>query len=186
MRALTSRDPSTHPEGSLPGPRLSPSPEIAKRFRGFNLGKALPFTGRSGGAGRVSPREKILRRLKFLKFWFPVFLYSGIIFYASSLPDVKPPLKIKNIDKAIHVLEYLPFGFLLARAFIQQRPAVKIWQVVTICSLLYGISDEYHQSFVPGREAGVSDVIADTIGGFLGVWIYLFRQKKIKIKQKTS
>ena len=172
MRPLRSRDPSTRPAGSLPGPSAS--------------------GGRSGGAGRVSPREKILsrrepagRRLKFLKFWFPVFLYSGIIFYASSLPDVKPPLKIKNIDKAIHVLEYLPFGFLLARAFIQQRPAVKIWQVVTICSLLYGISDEYHQSFVPGREAGVSDVIADTIGGFLGVWIFLFPPKE-KRESRTS
>ncbi|MBI3617018.1 MAG: VanZ family protein [Candidatus Omnitrophica bacterium] len=126
------------------------------------------------------------RRLKFLKFWFPVFLYSGIIFYASSRPDVKPPLGIKNIDKAIHVLEYLPFGFLLARAFIQQWPAVKIWQVVTICSLLYGISDEYHQGFVPGRESSVMDAVADTIGGFLGVWIYLFRQKRVTSKQKAG
>ena len=126
------------------------------------------------------------RRLKFLKFWFPVFLYSGIIFYASSLPDLKPPLEIANIDKVFHVLEYLPFGFFLARAFIQQWPAGRIWQMATICSLLYGISDEYHQSFVPGREAGVPDAIADTIGGFLGVWIYLFRQERIKNKQKAS
>lgn len=133
-----------------------------------------------------SRREPIGRRLKFLKFWFPVFLYSGIIFYASSLPDVKPPLEIKNIDKAIHILEYLPFGFLLARAFQQQWPAVRMGQVVTLCALLYGISDEYHQSFVPGREAGVADVVADTIGGFLGVWIYLFRQKRVTSKQKAG
>lgn len=125
-------------------------------------------------------------RLKFLKFWFPVFLYSGIIFYASSLSDVKPPLDIKNIDKAIHVLEYLLFGFLLARAFTQQWPAVKIWQVVTICSLLYGISDEYHQSFVPGRESSFIDAIADTIGGFSGAWVYLALKNKIKHKQKVN
>lgn len=126
------------------------------------------------------------RRLKFLKFWFPVFLYSGIIFYASSLPDLKPPLEIKNIDKAVHVLEYLPFGFLLARAFSQQWPVVRLWQVVTVCSLLYGISDEYHQSFVPGRQAGVLDAIADTAGGFLGVWIHQFRQKRVRNKQKVG
>lgn len=93
---------------------------------------------------------------------------------------------IKNIDKAFHVLEYLPFGFLLARAFIQQWPAVKIWQVVIICSLLYGISDEYHQSFVPGRESGSIDVIADTIGGFSGAWIFLFLQKRVTGKQKAG
>ena len=145
------------------------------------------------GSLRVSPekkdssrREPTGRRLKFLKFWFPAFLYSGIIFYASSLPDVKPPLDIKNVDKAVHVLEYLPFGFLLARAFVQQWPGIKIWQVVTIGSLLYGISDEYHQSFVPGREAGVADVVADTIGGFLGAWIYLFRQKRVTNKQRAG
>lgn len=125
------------------------------------------------------------RRLKFLKFWFPVFLYSGIIFYASSLPYVKPPLEIKNLDKAVHILEYLPFGFLLARAFAL-FPAVEIGRVVTLCSLLYGISDEYHQSFVPGRESGVPDVIADTIGGFLGAGIYLFLKDRAKNKQKVS
>ena len=123
---------------------------------------------------------------KFLKFWFPVFLYSGIIFYASSLPDVKSPLEIKNLDKAIHILEYLPFGFLLAKAFAQQWPAVKIGQAVTICSLLYGISDEYHQHFVPGRESGFPDVIADTIGGFLGAWIFLLLKDRTKNKQKVS
>ncbi|HBO97985.1 MAG TPA: hypothetical protein DE315_01235 [Candidatus Omnitrophica bacterium] len=159
MRSLTSRDPSTRPRGSL---RVSPRENNPSR------------------------REPAGGRLKFLKFWFPVFLYSGIIFYASSLPDLKPPLEIKNIDKAVHVLEYLPFGFLLAGAFSQQWPAVRLWQAVTICSLLYGISDEYHQSFVPGREAGIPDVIADTTGGFLGVWIYLFRQKRIKNKLRVS
>ncbi len=123
---------------------------------------------------------------KFLRFWFPVFLYSGIIFYASSRPDLKPTLDIAHVDKALHVLEYLVFGFLLARASAHQWPEVRIIQVVTICSLLYGISDEYHQSFVPGRDAGVSDVIADTIGGFLGVWIYLYLQNRVKRPKKIS
>ena len=39
---------------------------------------------------------------------------------------------------------------------------------------LYGISDEIHQSFVPFRDAEVSDVIADTIGAFSGVYLYQF------------
>ena len=131
----------------------------------------VPFTAKGG---------------KFLKFWFPVLLYSGIIFYASSLPDLKPTLEIPNVDKVLHVLEYLPFGFLLARAFQQQWPAIGLCQVVTFLALLYGISDEYHQSFVPGRDAGFDDVIADTAGGFLGVWIYLFRHKRVKTQQKIS
>jgi VanZ family protein len=123
---------------------------------------------------------------KFLKFWFPVILYSGIIFCVSAVPYMRPPLETGNIDKAIHILEYLLFGFLLARAFQQQWPAIGIGRVVTLCALLYGISDEYHQSFVPGRDADVSDVIADTIGGFLGAWIYQFRHKRVKTRQKIG
>ncbi len=166
MRPLTSRDPSTRPAGSF---RVSPKEKILSSPR--------------GAFGR---REPTGRRLKFLKFWFPVFLYSGIIFYASSLPNVKSPLDIENLDKLIHVFEYIPFGFLLARAFSGQWPRVRIWQVVTICSLLYGISDEYHQSFVPGRESCVPDAIADTIGGFLGAGIYLFLKDRAKTRQKAS
>ncbi|MBI5150924.1 MAG: VanZ family protein [Candidatus Omnitrophica bacterium] len=185
MRPLSSRDPST----SLPGPRLSPSPEIAKRFRGFNPGKALPFTGRSGGAGRVSPREKNPHRLKFLKFWFPVFLYSGIIFWASSLPNLKPPVDFFNIDKVCHILEYAVLGFLLARAFHVQYPAWsagKTWRLVALCAFLYGISDEYHQSFVPGRESAVFDAVADTVGGFLGAYLYSVFLKKTRSTQKVG
>lgn len=123
---------------------------------------------------RVSPREKIPLRLKFLKFWFPVFLYSGIIFCISSVPDLGVPSGIPNLDKLVHIVEYMIFGVLLARALTDQWPGLNILQVATVCSLLYGLSDEFHQSFVPGREAGLPDLIADTIGGFLGAYIYLF------------
>jgi len=41
-----------------------------------------------------------------------------------------------------------------------------------LLSCLYGISDEIHQHFVPYRDADVMDVLADTIGGIMGVYIY--------------
>ena len=132
---------------------------------------------------------------KFLKFWFPVFLYSGIIFYASSLPNLKPPFEIVNLDKVVHILGYLLFGLLLTRAFCRQWPWMdgageawswaKTWQVVALCSLIYGLSDEYHQSFVPGRESDVIDLVADTIGGFLGAYVYSIWIDRVRNKQKV-
>lgn len=40
-------------------------------------------------------------------------------------------------------------------------------------ALLYGLTDEYHQSLVPGREADVLDLLADTVGGLLGAITYI-------------
>ncbi len=39
--------------------------------------------------------------------------------------------------------------------------------VVVLCCSLYGISDEWHQSFVPGRDSSIGDWLADTAGALL-------------------
>jgi VanZ family protein len=124
---------------------------------------------------------------KFFKFWFPVVFYSGIIFFISSLPAVKGPFEIKHLDKAVHILEYMPFGFLLSRAFFHARwdfSRKNLLGYVILASFLYGLSDEYHQSFVAGRESTVWDALADTIGGMIGAYIYFYgvARKKEEVK----
>jgi VanZ family protein len=37
--------------------------------------------------------------------------------------------------------------------------------------MLYGVSDEFHQYFVPGRSVEALDVLADALGGLLGAWM---------------
>ena len=114
--------------------------------------------------------------MKVLKFWFPVFVYSAIIFGVSALPNVKTPLPEFSFDKVLHVILYLPFGFVLARALnnTQSHPSKRLLlAAVAVFSLAYGLSDEFHQSFVPGRSATLGDAFADTIGGYLGGLIYL-------------
>ena len=126
--------------------------------------------------------------MRLLKFWFPVFLYSAIIFAVSAVPNLRPPVERPGLDKVCHVIEYIVFGCLLARALTNSRgqlsPPAVIW-IVVILSLLYGLSDEWHQSFVRGRTADLWDALADTIGGALGGFIYprlsKFRQQDRKI-----
>ena len=119
---------------------------------------------------------------KFFKFWFPVISYSVIIFCLSGIPNLKAPLAENNFDKVIHLGEYLILGVLGARALTNTQKhysAMMILGTVFLFCLFYGITDEFHQSFVMGRVSDWKDVLADTTGGSLGGWLY---QMKGKIK----
>ncbi|MBZ0165450.1 MAG: VanZ family protein [Candidatus Omnitrophica bacterium] len=121
--------------------------------------------------------------MNFLRFWFPVLAYSGIIFYVSSLETVKTPQSIPHFDKVCHLAEYGLFGLLLARAI--SHSVTKIDRIILIAiaalgAFLYGLTDEFHQSLVPGRQADVADLVADTVGGLLGGLIYIIFEIMIK------
>lgn len=124
---------------------------------------------------------------KIFKFWFPVIVYSAIIFCGSSLPLKKGPLPFPYFDKLLHFLEYIPFGFLTGRALFLvkggDQPLKGLIKSVVWLSLLYGLSDEFHQAFVPGRESGLDDALADMVGGALGGWAFaLWCRKKSDIR----
>lgn len=113
--------------------------------------------------------------MKILKFWFPVLVYSAIIFGVSSIPNLKTPQSDLPLDKLAHVLLYLPFGYLLARALDNiKMPLSKKFVILMAVfgSFVYGLGDEYHQTFVAGRSATLGDVAADVLGGWLGSFLY--------------
>lgn len=108
--------------------------------------------------------------MNLLKFWFPVWAYSAIIFYLSSRPgsDVQIPWQIG--DKVAHLIEYAILGFLVLWAYLKTRSEKQmiLWLWAILWCMLFGLSDEWHQSFVPGREVSILDWIADAIGSMLG------------------
>jgi len=109
--------------------------------------------------------------MKFLRFWFPLILYSGIIFYTSSIPNVTTPLPVPYLDNIIHLLVYGLFGYLAARAIRSTGAPIsgkKLVLIAFIASLFYGATDEFHQMFVAGRSAEWIDLAADALGGLLG------------------
>lgn len=86
------------------------------------------------------------------------------MFVASHLPTVKPPdLGFNWQDKVFHAVSYAVYGLLVRRA-IQTLTSQRI-RVLTLCiGIVWALSDEWHQSFIPGRMAEWGDVIADVIG----------------------
>jgi VanZ family protein len=115
-------------------------------------------------------RSLIMNKVKLL---LPVILYCALIFSLSSLSTL-PDVASRFPDKIAHLILYAGLGFLAARA-ISASFNVKtglIWTLTTTFCLVYGISDEIHQYFVPGRTAEIADAAADMIGGFAGAVLY--------------
>ncbi len=104
-------------------------------------------------------------------------IYCGIIFFLSSLPGILLPHPIIGFDKVLHIIAYTGLGFLSYQVMVNYKKGQKISFLILmlipfIFCLLYGISDEIHQSFVPGRDPDVYDVIADGIGSSIGIFVY--------------
>jgi len=108
----------------------------------------------------------------FLKLWFPVIIYAIIIFWGSSQ---KQPfgvdLGICGIDSVLHAMEYAVLGLLLSRAIAGSTQKISVSALIFIAFILgtlYGLTDEFHQYFVPGRDCSALDLTFDAIGSFLG------------------
>ncbi len=102
--------------------------------------------------------------------WGPAILQMAIIFAASSLSD-PGPLPGGVSDKGGHLIGYVILSVLLLRALSGGRIAGVTWRTALLAilgSTLYGLSDEFHQSFVPGRSPDAFDVMADAAGGCIG------------------
>ncbi len=102
--------------------------------------------------------------------WGPVVAYMAALFVLSAQP-VLPGASLTP-DWVQHGVAYAGLGLVTLRAFSGDRlarvgagTALAAWLVAAV----YGVSDEFHQSFVPDRMADLRDVVADAIGAALGV-----------------
>ncbi len=113
-------------------------------------------------------------------YWLPAITYMAIIFTLSSFP-LQSPMIEKIGDKTIHILEYGILVHLLAFALHKTTswPLRKIELTAIALTVLYGISDEIHQAFVPNRWCDWKDIIADFLGS-LTILITNFFLKKTK------
>jgi len=107
--------------------------------------------------------------------WLPIAVYCLGLFLLSGLTSEEVPTFYAILpDKIAHVILYAGLGFLVARySKAARRTATGTTVAVAgLFCLLYGLTDEFHQAFVPGRSAEVGDLIADLVGGLLGGLLY--------------
>ncbi|MDD4003747.1 MAG: VanZ family protein [Elusimicrobiaceae bacterium] len=105
----------------------------------------------------------------------PPVVWAWLIFYLSSVPGLKTPLEWDYaLRKTAHAFEYAVLCVLLARAGAGARLSVRRRAACALClAVLYAVTDEYHQSFVPGRFCSSADVAVDAAGALAGLYLYI-------------
>ena len=102
-----------------------------------------------------------------LRTWGPAAGWAAVLFLLSAVPDLRAGASIPFGDKLGHLVLYAVLGSALAWGRARApRPVAHI--LLLAIGVLYGISDEWHQMFVPGREPDVVDWIADVLGVVIG------------------
>jgi VanZ family protein len=123
---------------------------------------------------RAASFDIVAAMLRRATLWLPPLIYMIAIFHFSSESQPLPQLTAHVWDKALHTIEYTGLAVLVIRAILGEGvgrlPAV-VLTIVVVSS--YGASDEWHQSFVPMRDADVRDWVVDTIGAAVGSAAYL-------------
>jgi VanZ family protein len=108
--------------------------------------------------------------IRFLFSWGPASLWAGFIFWLSSQTWEDGPVGFEVPDKVVHLILFGILGLALAWGGRHlQRKGVQIGLV--LLGILYAVTDEWHQSFVPLRDPSVGDFAADAVGVILGFLI---------------
>lgn len=150
-------------------------------------------------------RLKEVRFMRNFKYWIPVILGMVFMYWMSTeafssrstlriidqiIRFFAPSISRKEIimingviRKAAHVIEYLVLGVLLFRAFRAGSHERRWWRWASsslAVVVLYAISDEFHQLYVPVRTASLVDVGLDTLGGLFGQCISIVYYDRVR------
>ena len=111
-------------------------------------------------------------------------IWMGLIFWESAIGDYSSVPGAKDghndfLSSIVHVLSYLILCFLFIKSFIVsgvERNKSIIYGF--LLASLYGITDEWHQYFVPGREMHFGDWLLDVAGSFIVFSFYKYFGRK--------
>ena len=113
--------------------------------------------------------------MKTLQRWLPLLAWMALIFFFSHQPKAALPsygIWDLLVKKGAHIVAYALLALLARRAGLAPGPAA-------ILAALYAAGDEFHQTFIPGRNGTVVDVFIDLVGVALGLLLYPWLQRRL-------
>ena len=141
--------------------------------------KPICFLNRSTGKlnlvahdNMLKTRQILTRVTRQLIAWAPAIGWAMVLFLLSSLSDSDLSsfafsFSFPFDDKVMHLALYSVLGGTLQFGRLSSNSGLAHWTVIAI-GIIYGVSDEWHQSFVPGRNPSAADLLADTMGVLMG------------------
>lgn len=114
--------------------------------------------------------------------------WAAVLYYLSAQPGIDVQPLFTGQDKVFHTGAYGVLGFLILGAM---KPATRDYshkQMLLAAGLagVYGILDEFHQYFVPGRSSDPLDVLADASGGILGVVLMVALTRRLAQRRGSA
>lgn len=109
---------------------------------------------------------------RFFLYYLPFFLYAILLIFLSHLSN--PKTYISETD-FLHYPEFAIFSFLLIRLLDNLNKEISIQRKIFFTlffSIVFAISDEIHQAFIPKRTPELLDLFRDLIGSISGIIIY--------------
>lgn len=104
--------------------------------------------------------------------WLWVGALTATIAWASGHTRIAAPSGIVGFDKFVHFCVFGLLATLVLRCdAVWRRERARVWIAIAVVSV-FGLTDEWHQSFTPGRSVEWADWIADTSGATVGVFAY--------------
>jgi VanZ family protein len=108
------------------------------------------------------------------KYFLPLMLWAAAIFAVSSIPNLSAPqVGITYTDKFAHFTEYFILSICASYAIHKSELWRSVFLPAVLLGVVFGASDEFHQSFVPGRSMEFLDLVADTLGAICGSTLYI-------------
>ena len=130
-------------------------------------------------------------KFRYINAHVPWILIMVAITIESSISNISlPDIGVTFTDKLAHFVVFSIMGWALTRGMILSKIKYPIIISIVI-GFIFAVTDEWHQSFVPGRDADVLDVVADLIGlivsaGLYKLFIFFFPPKFLKVKEETA
>ncbi|MDO9545352.1 MAG: VanZ family protein [Pelolinea sp.] len=138
----------------------------------------------------------------FLIRWLPVLLWAAVIFAASANPtpyqalpgswvgpvapsEAAAPSRAELLGRFLHAGEYAVLAALTARALIWRSKARLSYLAAALgLAVLFALSDEVHQLYVPGRSFEVGDLALDGCGSLAGLAGYALIKAAVQLQSR--
>ncbi|MBN1559280.1 VanZ family protein [candidate division KSB1 bacterium] len=127
-----------------------------------------------------------------IKWTLPLILWTVLLLFLTWYPKVKTPdIGFEAQDKIAHLLVFLLWGLLMCRHRskyeINRAPSAVKMTIIT--GTFFAIADELVQGMIPGRDLSIYDGVANIIGVWMSIAVFLYvclpMKRRFQLKQES-